>query len=544
MAQQLVALDIAATHVRLVVIEATFRSAEVVSAQTFRLTPDGERLSLLRQIRSALPAHVDSVIATADPKSASTRMLSFPFDDLRKIEAAIDFELESQVPYDIDDLGTTWNVVSRGQGAAQVLAAVAPRQGLIEQIKELEEARLEPRVMVLPAVALAELAPADVDEPVAVVSLGETQTHVAIVGGLHGGLRYARTLRAGGAAVDRALAKAFDIDRDQAKDAKEREAQLLGPSESASIDVRKASETMADGLAGIVRGLATTLKSLPAEQQPARMLITGGLSRLPGMPRYLSEQLGLPVELVDLRASLGSVGCRPAGLGPEYAVAVGAALSMLRRGSSVPLNFRHGDLSYHGDIQVYRGEVVRIAIGLAVVILLAIVGSIVRYTQVSAEEAQIKQGFCDATKKIVGREICDPMAAIATLRGSPGVGPGITIPPYSAAMLFNMMSRVIDSSIDVTFDDLEFRLSGRLEEPDRITGKGEAASFEATEQIVTRLKKHPCVEEAEVSKQRKTRNGKRVEFHLAVKVRCLPGQDLSTPLEVAQGAAPKPGVKD
>ena len=85
------------------------------------------------------------------------------------------------------------------------------------------------------------------------------------------------------------------------------------------------------------------------------------------------------------------------------------------------------------------------------------------------------------------------------------------------------MSKLVDPSLDVVFGELDFRLGARGDESDRITGKGDARTFEAVEQLVTGLKADPCVEEAEVSKQRKKRNSNRVEFSLTVRLKCPPG---------------------
>jgi hypothetical protein len=99
----------------------------------------------------------------------------------------------------------------------------------------------------------------------------------------------------------------------------------------------------------------------------------------------------------------------------------------------------------------------------------------------------------------------------------------VVIPEYSAAQLYGSVSEFIGPDVDVSFDELEFRLASRGGEFDKVTGRGEAASFETTEQIVAVLKKDPCVGKAETSRQRKTRNTGRVEFHLAVDLRCKPG---------------------
>ena len=104
-----------------------------------------------------------------------------------------------------------------------------------------------------------------------------------------------------------------------------------------------------------------------------------------------------------------------------------------------------------------------------------------------------------ATEKIVGRQICDPTAALATLRQPAGAGDGVVIPEFSAARMFDAFSKNISPEIDVSFSELELRLPSRGGEFEKITGKGEAANFETTEQVVAALKKDPCVEQAEVS---------------------------------------------
>jgi hypothetical protein len=225
-------------------------------------------------------------------------------------------------------------------------------------------------------------------------------------------------------------------------------------------------------------------------------------------------------------------------------LALGMALAVARHGRNAALNFRRGEFAYQGDLQLYRGQVTRVAVGLSAVILLGIGGAIVRYSMISAEESRLNAAFCEATKRIVGREICDPTAALATLRAAPGAGDGVVIPPYSAAALLEMMSKSIGPEIDATFEELELRVDGRAGEPDKVSGKGEAASFDSTEQIVATLKRDPCVQDAEVSKQKKTRDGGRVEFSINVKVACAAGVRPGQGPQVASAAPPTPAEPD
>jgi hypothetical protein len=187
------------------------------------------------------------------------------------------------------------------------------------------------------------------------------------------------------------------------------------------------------------------------------------------------------------------------------------------------MNFRHGDFAYQGDLQLYRGPLTHFMIGSAIVLLLALGSMMTRYVLVNGQEEALNKEFCLATEKIVGRQICDPTAALATLRQPAGAGDGVVIPEFSSARMFEAFSKTITPETDVSFSELEFRLPSRGGEAEKITGKGEAANFETTEQVVAALKKDPCVEEAEVSRQRRTKNSGRVEFNLAVNMKCPPG---------------------
>ncbi len=531
MAQQLVAIDASPTKLRVVLFEATFRKAQLLAAYTLPVAPDtdaGESVWL--RLKRLLPAQLDSVILSTDPQAASTRLLSFPFDDVRKVEAALDFELENQIPQALDTVAKSHLVAKKGAGQTQVLALVTPKDGMLRQIEQCAAVNLEPRAMTLPAAVLSELLPEQPTVPTAVLSLGETQAHLAI---LNPSLVFARTIRAGSQGIDRVLAKKYNLSLEGARTAKEREGHILAADAIATPDTREASEAIVEGLSPLLRQLTATLKSLPPEHVPQKLVITGGLSRLPGLAKYLSSKLGMHVSLLDLGQSLHGVTLRTDMVGPEYANALALGLAVLRRGQAVPLNVRRGSLAYRGDIQVYRGEMMRIGIGIAAVFLLAITGSIVRYTLISSEETELNKSFCKATLKIVGKEICDPTAALSTLKHSGAPGDTVVVPAYTAVELFEMMSKMIGKEVDVTFDDLEIRVTGRQDDPDKITGKGEAASFETIEQVVMALKKHPCVQEADVSKQTKNKNTNRVTFNLSAKISCPIGTNPVAAAEIA-----------
>lgn len=522
----LIAIEVSRQRARIVEMTASARRARVLGSQTIELDPeqtDEERWATIREHLEEAP---ETLIVGMPGDQTSTRVLAFPFADTKKIEAALDFELESQIPYDLEDVVATWSVTERSGDGARVLAAVAPREGLVERLAAMENAELEARSVALPAASLVELLPEDAgEEAVAVLALGSHLSHFAVS---RGGLRFARTLRTGGVAIDRRLAHHYNVSEESARAAKEKEARLVLDTSVVSQDVVDLSSQVELGLKPLLRELGATFRALDPENKPKKIYLTGGLSRLPGLAEYLAVRLGVEVVVLDLghivEGLSGNDGESPSSLvslGPEYAPAFALALSQLRRGSQVPLNFRRGEFSYSGDFAVYRGEITRIAVGIAAVFLIALIGAAVRLSILSGEEERIDQGFCTATKAIIGTEICNPQRALAVLKEPSNTAGGVVIPIYSATDLLDVMSGLLKA--DVTFEDLEFEVKGRVDEPDQVTGKGEAKDFETIQQVKAQLEADPCIGKAEISRQKRKRDAGRVEFSIEVDVQCPAG---------------------
>ena len=530
------------------VTEARFRHARLAAVDTVSFVAEASMEQRWQEVRERLPARIDSLAINLDAAAVSSRRLTFPFGDMRKVESALAYELEGQIPFNIEDVAVSWFPITRGPRQTDLVAALAPREAVTERIATLAAGQLEPRIVAHPAAGLAELVAEPGDDMVAILSLGSRASHLAVVGRRP---HYVRTLRTGGDDIDNALAQTLRVSLPEARRIKESEAAIVSD-EGASEDARAISDAVCAGLAPLVAAMGATLRTLDPEELPTRMLLTGGTSRLRGLVDYLSRVFAMPVMLLDIKGSLGEMEA-PERLAPEDALVVGLALGQLRHGHNALLNFRRGDLAYEGDIQLYRGQLTRIAVGLAAVILLAITTSSVRYMVMSSEEQRLNEGFCQATEKIVGRCIADPTAALSIMRQSPGATQGgVAIPSYSAATLYEMLSRVLGTDVDVSFDELDFHLELGSGGTDRITGKGDAASFDTTEKVVSDLKKDACVSEAEVSKQRKKRDSTRVEFSLQVKVSCppgvLPGESAPSPMAPGDSgpAAPTlaPATKD
>jgi hypothetical protein len=471
-----VAIDKQLEGAHVAVVEATFRGARLVTLDTVLHEEGEEEKTFWARVRAVLPTHVDTVCFLMQPSYTSTRVLSFPFADLRKVDMALEFELENQIPYDIENIVSSYQVVSKTETTLDALVAYAPKVYIEQQIAALKEALLEPRTMVLYGVSLAECVPVE-KRFRGVLWIGEKNSCFTLV--REGVAYYTRTFR---------------------------------------TDVAKT------GPYGVCTGVVSALKTLPSGWSPEDITVLYEKDAIEGFAEACADFLGCPVVQPALKECLQGVEYENLSVNGSYVPVLSAVLAMLRKTRLVPMDFRKGAYAYQGDFHVYRESAFRVGVGLSVVLVLAFLGACVKYWAALSEEEEVNKAFCGVTKKVVGREICDSTAALATLKQSPGLSEGVYIPAYSATAMFEMMSKKIGTEIDVKFEELDMRVGGHEGEvEERVSGKGEAASFETTEKLAAVLKQDPCVEDVDVSKQRKSKNAGRVEFNILVKLKCPPG---------------------
>ena len=96
MAQYIGSLEITKREARLIVFESSFRTSSIAS-QVVVPAEDLDVAEIWQAINEKIDYRLDSLVVNADASSVSTHFLSFPFKDSKKIESAIDFELENHI---------------------------------------------------------------------------------------------------------------------------------------------------------------------------------------------------------------------------------------------------------------------------------------------------------------------------------------------------------------------------------------------------------------------------------------------------------------
>ncbi len=234
MAQRILGLDLGAAAVKAVLLESTFRGFDVLRTATVPLPPPAAPApdapgapapapepplsrhgAALKTLLEGGAFAFDTAVASFPGAAVSTSVLTLPFTDPRRIEQTVPFEVEGQIPFELDEVAWDYQPLGTRDGGTDLLVAVARREELGALLAALAGAGVDPRAVVPAGVAYGSLlssgalgpapeegAPARIE---AVVDLGAERTSVGVFAG--GACEAARAFAFGSSHLARALSQ-------------------------------------------------------------------------------------------------------------------------------------------------------------------------------------------------------------------------------------------------------------------------------------------------------------------------------------------------
>ncbi len=512
-------LDLGSYAVKAVLFETALRGYQTRGFAEVR-RPEGDRAQTLRAALSELFQNnsmlADQVMIALPGPSLATHVVSMPFVDAKRLEAALPFELESQLPFDLADAIFDYQVASQHEKKSELFVGVVRKEELRALLALLKDANIDPRIVTHPAVAYqsfflltSQIFDGVTDgSSVAVVDIGHERTCIAI-GRPSGGIEFARTFSGGGKDLTRALASEFQMDPAAAAEWKQTQAALRTAAQS--TDARRAAAAITHGLQPVLRELRPTLKAFTARTRRTvgHIYLCGGTAQLPGIDEEVSLSLGLPVRLLQLPMEAGET--IAAGKHPEAAQAFALALRAQTGSRGQRLNFRRGEFAFKGGFDYVREKVGLMASLAATLLILLIASGIARNTVLSRREREVDALLCNVTQHVLGQCEKNYDRALNLLRGKES--PAAAIPKISAASLLAEFTQRVPAEVVVTFDQIIIDL-------DRISVHGETDSSKSIDQIAAGLKTYRCFREVKEGKVQKSKDGQHNTFGLDVQVEC------------------------
>jgi len=403
MAQTVVGLDIGATSIKMIRLEASLFRFEFVDFSEHPLPVNvdlpWEQLvtNVLQVLFSDRGMKADRVVASLPGRNVSARILTLPFSDRKKIDQTLPFEIESLIPLPLEDILLDYQVLEKTPEGAKVLVLFTEKSLLKSHLDLLREAGIDPNVILPSSVALANLwkeVPSDEQEPFAVVDFGENETSLCVVH--NGGIRYGRAWTPGSSALTKAIQDGLQLSPTLAREKKEKTADLR-PSPTPGGDSEKEwiSTLLVKALGPVVGGVRQSLLSVSKslDLTVRKIYLCGKGSGLQGLDRLLADELQVEVHPITLRGPVGSL-LEAEGQDPATsATSLGLAYHAIREMAASRLNLRTGEYTYVSERAELKRQAFSLGIMTGVLLLLALVYFGLQYQFRSQEYDRISQSL-------------------------------------------------------------------------------------------------------------------------------------------------------
>jgi len=474
---RILGLDISPKAVRGTLVRTALRRIELqgyCSAPIAEATdPQGRAEALREAIRSVLAEcgkPPDRVIAELDGREASLRVVEIPAGAAKRVGEVLPFELESMLPFAVEDAVVDHQPIATEEGQFRLLAAAAPKEHVATRLAELRDAGIEPRELAIGAAALDGLLPLlpllQEEGPFLLLDVEQDETEVCV---LHRGhCTLARTL----------------------------------------------SEGIADLAGGELEGaLRRTLASFRASGAPApvRAYLMGDAAADPNAVGWIQEKLEIETAVVPLPQGPGA--------DPELLGTFGRATALACRssGRGKRIDMRQGEFASKQTMGAVRQHAKLIAVCSAVVLVSFVFSVWARWTILDDERDALQGQLASVTEEAFGVAVESPMQARELLERGPRTND--PLPEFDAFDALDAVSGAIPQ--EITHDTSRFRIE--LDEDGRAGRfelQGRLASVAERDDVAEALGEHDCFHEIEKGRTTPGPGNEGLNYQIEAVVRC------------------------
>jgi len=482
---RLVGIDIRATHVRVALLQTRYRKLELLGCREAPLDATQGLEEALQVVGLQLVQQGEHVATSVSGDQLFIRDIELPATAAKQLSDVVPFEIEAQVPVDIEELVYDYRLLGRRSGQEPLrVFAVATRVSVVRQRIELLQRALgvEPERVgagPLPLANLSQVVP-ELQAPglVAVLDVGLGNSDFVIL--RDGFPVFARTLSVGADSGGHAMISALR--------------------QSQAAWLQRSSEPF------------------------LRLFQAGAGPTIEGAAPVLSDALGVAVSpLPELRFEGMPAGEAAALVGFEKAI--GLALSLT--GGGRDFNLRKGALAYQHSYEFLKTRWPLMS-ALAGLILVSFLFSVwAKSRSLGAENRALQQSLANLSQQALGQTVSSGAELTELLDKSAAQREKDPQPELDALDVLNELSKSID--LDIVHDIEEFDMAG-----DKVKLQGIVSATDEAEKISATLSKHPCFKDVKISKITQVVNSKRQKYAMTFDVDCAAEKKVAA--KTARGA--------
>lgn len=327
-----VGIDIGSHSIKVAQIVATRNGYTLTRAGSTPTPPDTvkqgiieDRVAVAEAIRLLLQElNISSPLAVAalSGPTVVVRPVQLPAMPEHQLRKSIQWEARNFISFPVEDSQLEFQILGTrttdGTPLMDVMLVAAPRELVDSRVATLEQAGIEPIAIELESFALIRgiidlpMGMTGSNETLALVDIGASYTTITIIA--NGSFALTRSVTTAGNSITEAIAKSMNLDALQAERVKEDELEVVSDEVSRSRLSpvgQEASRAIESTLEELVREIRRSFAFYDYQQTPSlgdrrqntgisRVLVSGGSAKMKGLLNFLHDQLGTPVQAVDL----------------------------------------------------------------------------------------------------------------------------------------------------------------------------------------------------------------------------------------------------
>ncbi len=485
MPRKVLGLDINSHSVAAVQVKGGLKGHHVTACAHIMIEEAGGLEEALKALVEQVGPEADICISSIPGEHVSYRNLRMPFRDKKKIRQTLAFELETMVPFPVEDLLVDFTVADRSD-QSEILAASVKQAYISEYLAHLQANGIDPAVLDIRGVPTAcwLLRQAGTPDDGLLLEIGLKRNTMILY--LNRRIALVRTLPFNGSAIDRCP------DTQAAE-------QIESCLRSFCTDVQYTLHAFGSQTAKTVR--------------PQSVFITGSGALYPDTENLLSRFLDLPVERIDLATdSRIHMDENIAGAWNPELMNNALALAVREAKQGLGFNFRRDGFEVKKQYFRHNKEIRKAVAFLIVVLCLLAVDLGVDYYFLKKRykilDQQITQVFRQTLPDV--KRIVDPVhqlkAKINEINKSALSLPGISAKRKALDLLRDISLRVPESAdVDMT------RI---VVDPDAVLIRGETDTFNTVDTIKKGLEPSAYFDAVTISSANLDRSGNRVRFEM------------------------------
>ncbi len=363
-----VGIDIGSYSIKVAEATVTRKSTMVTDFNEYTLSsqPQADKsleiIEILRNIAAKYDPSQTKFVLAVSQNEVSTRRKSFPFRERQKIIKSLAFELEDEIPLDLDDTTFEAKILEVQNNTSVVMVCACPNESILAHLERAKEGHIDPAILSVDSFALSNLfeewslAPpqtSSADDPEKTQIDVKKRGRLLLMMGHQRSLLLAynqdslvsiRSIPWGASDIAQNVAKAFNIPPAESLKVVQMRCYILMNSAGANKEQLLMSNTVTDSLAELSRELKFSIIELQTEYglHFPQLEILGGASNLQNIAPYLTQTLEVPVNLTKPFDRIAfNFEITPA-IESAAPIAVGLAIEGLKTARNPSLNLRRG----------------------------------------------------------------------------------------------------------------------------------------------------------------------------------------------------------